>query len=138
MAECIYYRKGYKYQLAEDDVSYTAIRPVADIVTDFIELTKEGRLLIRKAYAWDGCSGCAIDDKTNMRGGLRHDAKYQLMRLGLLPPEDREIADIELREDCLDAGMWKIRAWYYFEGVDHFAEFAARYGYEPYPILIAP
>lgn len=135
--DCIKYREGYKYQLAEDYHTVTRITGY-DIDTEFIKLDPKGNYLIRKNYAWDGCSGPTWDDETNMRGGLGHDGKYQLMRMGLLPPECREIADEELEQDCFDDGMNKIRAWWYLEGVDHFAAFAAKYGSDPYPVLTAP
>jgi hypothetical protein len=134
---CIKYRKGYKYQLVEDYHTKTKITGY-DIDTEFIKLDPIGNLLIKHNYVWDGCSGPAWDDRTNMRGGLGHDAKYQLMRMGLLLPECRKIADEELKQDCLDDKMNKLRAWWYLEGVDHFAEFAAKYGSDPYPILTAP
>jgi hypothetical protein len=63
--------------------------------------------------------------------GLHHDIKYQLIRLGLIPQICRGIADAELKEECIERGMWRVRAWYYFEGVDHFARYAAKYGTEP-------
>lgn len=134
----IKYREGYKYQLAESYALQLAIALLADIITDYITLTKDGLLTIFAGYAWDGCSGPTYDDKTNMRGGLVHDALYQLMRLGLLPESYREYADRTLKELCLEDGMCRLRAWYYFEGVDHFAAFAARKGSEPYPIKTAP
>jgi hypothetical protein len=134
----IKYRGIYKYQLAEDYKHLTAITPPVDIVTEYIVLTIEGWMTQKKGYAWDGCSGPTKDDKTNMRGGCGHDGKYQLIRLGLISPDCRIIADRELRQDCLDDGMWKIRAWYYFEGVDHFAMSAAKYGSDPYPVQVAP
>lgn len=134
----IKYREGYKYQLAEDYFCETRIRPPEDIVTDYIILRTNGIMIIKKGYAWDGCSGPTYDDDTNMRGGLGHDAKYQLMRMGLLPQSCRVIADQELREECIQDGMWRIRAWYYFKGVDHFAAYAACYGAEPYPVKTAP
>ena len=138
MGTQIKYREGYKYQLAEDYVHQTRIRPASNIVTEYITLTTDGVMIQKEGYAWDGCSGPTWDDKTNMRGGCGHDGKYQLIRMGLLSPEYRIIADEELRQDCLDDGMWRIRAWYYFEGVDHFAAFAAKYGSDPYPIQTAP
>jgi hypothetical protein len=138
----IYYKAGYKYQLAKDytiQLDPLTFFPVpADIVTEYIILTKDGLLTLKRAYAWDGCSGPTHDDKTNMRGGLLHDAGYQLLRLGLLPAEYKEFFDRLLKTICLEDGMWRIRAWYYFEGVHNFASFAAKKGSEPYPILTAP
>lgn len=134
--DTIKYRKGYKYQLAEtyslwtDFFEYTAY-------TQFIYLEK-GLLTMLSGYAWDGCSGPTIDDHTNMRGGLVHDGTYQLIRLGYLPERCKASADKRLETMCIEDGMYHIRAHIYFEGVDHFAGFAAKYGNEPYPILTAP
>ena len=128
------YRKGYKYQLVEDE-SIKLDFSCPDIITEYIEIIK-GVLTAKKGYAWDGCSGPSWDDKTNMRGGLFHDAMYQLIRMGLLGMGYRHQADKLLRTVCREDGMNWFRAWYYFEGVDHFAKFAAKGN--PYPILTAP
>ena len=125
-----YRKRSIKYVLESDHWDTTAIRGY-DIDTPFIRLTPEGRILKRAGYGWDGCSGPTKDDKTNQRGGLNHDAKYQLMRMGLLPQSCRAIADIELKQECKEDGMGKIRYWYYYEGVNDFAAYAARYGTEP-------
>lgn len=111
------YREGYKYQLAEDYSSFTGILLVEDIVTHFIKLTRLGELFIRADYAWDGPSGPTIDTKNFLRGSLEHDALYQLMREGHLPPEFRKAADMRLREVCLEDGMSSIRAWWVYRGV---------------------
>ncbi len=133
----MYYSKvNYKYVVMADHWFRTRIKGHR-VSTPYIELYEDGRCLVRKGYGWDGCSGPTFDDDTNMVPGLHHDIKYQLLRLGLIPKGCRIIADQELREECLERGMWRIRAWYYFEGVDHFAKYAAKYGTEPV-ILTAP
>ena len=133
----ITYRKGYKYQLVETYQIQTDLFGY-EIDTVYIALTKNGLLTIRVGYTWDGCSGPTIDDETNMRGGLVHDAFYQLLREGLLPSEYRHLADHLLKQICLEDGMNPIRAAYYFEGVEHFGSSAAQKGNNPYPILVAP
>jgi hypothetical protein len=125
----IQYRSGYKYQLAADYDGVSAILGF-DGHVPWVDWRKDGTYTVRVGYCWDGPSGPTIDDKTNMRGSLGHDVKYQLMRLGILPQLVRETADRELQRECIEDGMWKWRAWYYFEGVDHFAAYAARYGTE--------
>ena len=137
----VYYRGGYKYQLAR---TYVHDRPLlvfpgADIVEDFIELTMNGILTIKKGYAWDGPSGPTFDTKTFMRGSLVHDALYQLLRLGLLSNvldtdgKARLIADLELKRICLEDGMWRVRAWWVFKGVHWFAARAASVKYPRAP-----
>lgn len=124
----IRYRKGYKYQLADDfvtTVSWHLKPPNGDIVTEFVELrsgeamSPGGRsmvcvLLIKSGYAWDGPSGPTIDTPSFMRGSLVHDALYQLMREKHLPFDSttRIAADVELIKQCREAGMsWLRRQW---------------------------
>jgi len=132
----LYRKRNYKYVLEEGHLFTTKITGF-NIREKFGELRDDGKGIIYAGYGWDGCSGPTIDDDTNMRGGLRHDFKYQLMRLGRLPITCREIADKELHDDCRADGMGKFRAWYYLQGVDHFAGYAAKYGTEP-RVLVAP
>ena len=85
----IAYKKGYKYQLAEDYIRFIPIYFHDDIQTKYISLIPQpdlsSLLTIRTGYAWDGPSGPTIDTKTFMRGSLEHDALYQLIRERLLP-----------------------------------------------------
>lgn len=117
------YRKGYKYQLAEDECAMTDIKGY-DIETEFITLSTYGRLQIKSGYAWDGATG-AIDTDALIFASLIHDALYQLLRLGLLPPKERRKVDRRLREDCVKKKMWKARAWWVYNGVRKLAGFAA-------------
>ena len=87
------YRKGYKYQLAEDEVFETNIYPKIEVKTQFINLKLDGLLTIKSGYAWDGPSGPTIDRNENMRGSLAHDAFYQLIRNGWLEKKWRKVAD---------------------------------------------
>jgi len=121
----IKYRKGYKYQLAEN---YTIRLTIFDhdIQSDFINLDKQGILQIKKGYAWDGPSGPTIDTKTFMRGSLVHDVLYQLIREGKLDSLYRKYADYMIREICLEDGMCRLRAWYVYVGLRRYANFAAK------------
>ena len=121
----IFYRSGYKYQLAETYSGSVVIRPDEKIETDFIDLDTEGTLTIKKGYAWDGPSGPTRDTKSFMRGSMVHDALYQLMRNSLLPSSCREDADQELHRICIEDGMNRFRAWYILLGVRKGAGFAA-------------
>jgi hypothetical protein len=104
----IKYRKGYKYQLAEDLKLQTSFTLAEDIITPRIELYTSGTLIIRDAYAYDGPSGPVIDRKTNMRGAAGHDALYQLMRMGLIAPELWRIADKDFGTWMSEDGAWGI------------------------------
>lgn len=123
----ILYKKGYKYQLRAEYVTAVSIKPTHDIETEFVQLTSDGKLTIAKNYAWDGCSGPTHDDMTNMRGGLVHDALYQLMREGQLSVSFRPEVDRLLKDICLEDGMCEIRAWVYHHAVAAFGKkFAAK------------
>lgn len=123
--DCIKYKKGYKYQLAETYNIKTDIKPSEHILTHFIDLTTNGTLIIRKGYAWDGPSGPTLDTKNFMRGALIHDALFQLMRQGHLSQKYRKFADRLLQKICREDGMNKLRAWYVYQGVHLGGKFAA-------------
>jgi hypothetical protein len=116
--ECISYKDGYKYQLKESSETIINIRPDNDITTDYIDLSSEGKLVIKKGYAWDGPSGPTFDTLNFMRGSLVHDALYQLMREEYLDKNKfREPADRLLQKMCKEDGMSSLRAWWVYLGV---------------------
>lgn len=124
--KCIAYNGGYKYQLKELYTVAIDIRPASPINTTYIALDLDGTLTIREGYAWDGPSGPTVDTLNFMRGSLVHDALYQLMREGLLDPDvHREAADRLLQQICKEDGMSSLRAWWVYQGVRLFADFAA-------------
>lgn len=123
---CIVYKKGYKYQLVSDYSISVDIKPPLNAYTDYIDLTIEGDLLIKKGYAWDGPSGPTLDTRNFMRGSMVHDALYQLMRDGHLKKEvAREPADRLLQEMCKEDGMSALRAWWVYKGLHWFGDPAA-------------
>jgi hypothetical protein len=114
----IFYKKGYKYQAVKEYVVKIPIQPEQVIDTDYIALTAEGDLTVKKGYAWDGPSGPTFDTLNFMRASLVHDALYQLMREGYLDHDRyRQKADRLLENMCKQDGMWKIRAWWVYLGV---------------------
>ena len=121
----IKYRSGYKYQLAEQYQVTVSVTPENDIKTDYIELSTEGMLIMKKGYAWDGPSGPTIDTRNFMRGSLVHDALYQLLRNEFIEQKWRDQADEELRRICREDGMSKIRAWWVHRAVRSGGEPAA-------------
>lgn len=133
----IYYKKGYKYQLVKTTEFDTSIHPVITINTEYITLFKNGKLIIREGYCWDGPSGPAIDTKNFMRGSLAHDALYQLMRMELLPQSFRLQADEELGKICAEDGMSSFRRWYVVRELNNFGASAASPSNKK-RILIAP
>ena len=121
----ITYKDGYKYQLQNPYKIKTAIFPKSNITTHFIDLSTKGNLTIKKGYAWDGASGIAFDTCNFIRGSLVHDALYQLMRYDLI---DRviykDVADKLLKTICKEDGMSGIRAWWVYNAVKYFGNFA--------------
>ena len=114
----IRYRSGYKYQLVEPYACRVAVLPEQDVDTEFIRLERDGHLLVKRGYAWDGPSGPTLDTRNFMRGSLVHDALYQLMRQEHLSfVRWREVADRELRRMCLEDGMSRLRAWWVYRAV---------------------
>ena len=132
----IKYRKGYKYQLAEDYKHQLRIFGF-DIKTAFLILTPAGLLIIKVGYAWDGPSGPTWDSLNSMRASLVHDALYQLMRERHLPLSYRGYADKVLYDTCIEAGMWKVRAGVWHWAVSRFAGPAAM-PENRHPVIVAP
>ena len=113
----IFYKAGYKYQLHQDYVQAVPVAPDFPVFTPYLTLTSSGVLKIAAGYAWDGPSGPTVDSKNFMRGSLVHDALYQLIRLGKLPLETKQVADELLHAMCLEDGMSRIRASWVLLGV---------------------
>ena len=84
------------------------------------------RLRILPGYAWDGASGPTVDTEATMRPALVHDALYQLMRLGILPPGSRKEADKLFRRLLKEDGMTFFRRWYFYRAVRWFGASSAR------------
>ena len=113
----IFYKAGYKYQLHQDYAQAIPVNPDEPVFTPYLALTTAGILLIKAGYAWDGPSGPTVDSKNFMRGSLVHDALYQLIRLGKLPFETKQVADELLHSMCVEDGMSRLRASWVLLGV---------------------
>ena len=87
----------------------TNLNPEEDIHTEFIHLYKSGVMIQLAGYAWNGESVSPYDTASSMRPSCGHDAGYQLISEGLLPPETRTIIDEEYGAECIKDGMWKWR-----------------------------
>ncbi len=140
MTPCAKYKAGYKLQLTERYVDSIPILPKKDIVTRFISLSTQGKLVVNAGYAWDGPSGIPIYSKALAAASLPHDALYQLFRLGFVDRDRyRKIADMVFQERYLErmnaepiwwkrGPLWwrRLKATTAFEIVNNFAEFASR------------
>jgi hypothetical protein len=135
----VYLKDGYRFQNCKDVCTQTKIYPKEDIVTDFIELYKNGEMIIKNNYAWDGPSGpCRIIGdiltflsryfkifntlkwwylKKILPGSLFHDGGYQLIKEKLLSIYYREQVDKEFRRINIECKMWKPRTVWTYWGV---------------------
>jgi len=130
----IKYKSGYKYQLAKSVLCKTNLRITETVKNSYITLTKNGIIMIKHGYAWDGAT-LAFDTKTFMRGSLVHDALYQLIREGLIEKHWRLNADKLLQKICIEDGMSRLRAWWVYYGV---RIGGSKVGLKPRKILTAP
>lgn len=134
---CIVYKAGYAYQLRMPYLCTVSIHPKRYIGTPYIRLYVDGGMTLSTGYAWDGPSGPVAHDQTIMRGSLIHDALYQLLRDGLLPPSARDAADRTLQQVCIEDGMPLWKAWLIYQAVRLFGRPAADPANER-PLLYAP
>ncbi len=117
-------RRKYKYT-TYSDLSYdTGIKLDNDHKSEFIDLDRSGKLLIKTGYSWDGATWFP-DTKQIMLASLVHDALYQLMREGVLKSINRDAADIILRDICRDSGMSRWLSNRVYGAVKMFAKYAA-------------
>jgi len=114
MSPHIEYKSGFKYQIHSDYRVKLSFTPPKKITTHYISFDTDGVLEISRGYSSDGPSGPTFDTVNFMRGAFIHDALYQLIRLGELPMQYRDLADEELRDLCLKDGMSRIRAWWIY------------------------
>lgn len=111
--------RNWKYQTMAPYGHDTGITGY-EIHTDWLKLDKEGYLLVRAGYCWDGASGPTWDSPCSMRGSLVHDSLYQLIRLGLLPLSFKDEADMLFRDICIEDGMFSLRAHIWYQAVKCF------------------
>lgn len=129
------YKAGFKYQLYETySIDLPWLEGYPNYAAEFLCVTG-ATLTIEKGYAWDGASGPTWDSKSSMRASLVHDACYQLLRVGVLPEVARKYADETLYRICVADGMFKPRAWAWYQAVRLMAGGAAKNERE---ILTAP
>lgn len=94
--QVVHYKTGYRHVLQkqyEQWVASAGIFPLEPGGNDFVQLTIDGRLIIRQWYAWDGASGPAYNDKSFVRPSLVHDAGCQLWELGVINETGRAAFD---------------------------------------------
>ena len=115
----IFYRAGYKAQLAEEYSIMTGIRGWT-VRHEFFEIEETGLMTIRRGYCWDFATK-ALDTRNFLRGSLVHDVGCQAIKEGILPWEAKEAVDKELVKICREDGMSKFRCWYVHKAVSRFS-----------------
>lgn len=131
------FRGGYRYQLAETLSHQTDIVTGSEHKTQFVTLGATGLLTVASGYAWNGASGPAIQSLDTMRASLLHDACYQLIRLGYISANWKDVVDCLYRAVCLQAGMPHARAEMHYLALQQFGHAATLISAEP-KILLAP
>lgn len=116
------YISGFKYQVVEDFVLKIDFYPKKDLHDEFCILYKDGTLLIKKGFAWDGASGPTIDTVNSMIPSIVHDALYRMIRHGLLDIKDKDKSDLIFHDLLIKYGMNKIRAKYWYLGVKYYGK----------------
>jgi len=124
----IYPNNKYPYKLLLDvTIRATGITGY-DIKTNYIALNDEGDLTIFSGYSWDGASG-AVDTLSAVLMSLSHDAFYQLLRMGLIPYEERKRVDcFSLISVARANGMSCFRSFYIYTAVRLFGGRFAKMG----------
>lgn len=142
------YRKGYKYQLDEDDSIFLGdyydketgeelkAPRIFSADTKYFSLDR-GMLTAKSGYAWDGASGPTIDTRNSMRGSLFHDVGYQMMREKIIPLEYKDYFDAVFYHLLINSGMSKLRAWIWYNAVRDFGK-SSTLPENDRPILEAP
>ena len=114
--------RGYKYTVAETVSVDVPLFRASSFATSHFSL-RFGRLTLRAGYAWDGASGPTWDTDDTIVPSLVHDALYQALRSGLLPPSARFDADLSfyrLMRERASSFFGYVRALYFFLGVRAF------------------
>ena len=123
---CICYVDGYEFKLAESGCMQTEIYPPNDINTPFYSISKTGRIVGKKGYAWDGITGPMFNTKSFHRSSLFHDIVCQAINEGRLDPSWRPQGDKEFRRIAIMDGeglgvvarqIHRVRAWYAYRAV---------------------
>ena len=107
--------KGYKHRVIIDQY-ITLYNPdwcKINFSGPFLSL-KEGLLIIKKGYAWDGASGPVIQTETLIDASALHDALYQILRSRIMNIEalrryaDRRFVDeyLKLCKEAYPKDTW--------------------------------
>lgn len=103
-------KQNHKYTLQEDVRLVIGIKPSVDIITPEISLLRDGSLVIKQGYQWDGPKCRGFWCKNAVRGALVHSVLYKLMEEQHIPGSCKDVADKTLLLQCIDDGTPSIVA----------------------------
>lgn len=126
------------YQLVEEFDLQTEVTLPNWVDLPYCSLSPSGILYLDAGYISDGPSGPTLDSPCSIRGAFVHDAFYRMMRRGKLGQKHRKYADQLIKQLCLEDGMWKIRAEYWYQSLRLFAGRSAKFNPNDGAILTAP
>ena len=99
--------RGYKYVVAETFTVQTAILG-HEIHDDLTDLSKDGKLTIRRGYPWDGNSGPCLDTDSSLEASCVHDVLCDYINMGWLPNSLQPMVDQEYYQIAVAKGMrWR-------------------------------
>jgi hypothetical protein len=116
----------YKYELVETRrFLLNAIKSKCLWIKDkYYTFDNKNKILtILEGYCWDGASGPTIDTESTMRASLVHDVLYQMILNDQLSKKYRKKVDKIFYKICVEDGMNKIRAIYYYWALRLFGGF---------------
>lgn len=134
----ILYARGYKYQLRENAIAESGVRPCELVQHEYFSITPEGLIFVRAGYAWDGASSIAVDTPGTIYASLFHDVGYQAIRLGLIADAWRLELDRMYERLCIEGGVNRIRAKYHYLALRFGGERYNKLPESGYPTLSAP
>ena len=134
----ILYARGYKYQLRENAIAESGVRPCELVQHEYFAIDTDGLILVRRGYAWDGASSLAIDDPGTIYASLFHDVGYQAIRLGLIADVWRLELDRMYERLCREGGVPWFRAKYHYLGLRLGGDIYNNLPDSAYPVHRAP
>lgn len=134
----ILYACGYKYQLRENAIAESRVRPCELVQHEYFAIDTDGLILVRRGYAWDGASSIAVDTPGTIYASLFHDVLYQAIRLYLLEHSFRNDADLTYYDLCVAGGVNRVRAYYHYLGLRLGGDIYNNLPDSAYPVRRAP
>ena len=102
---------NWKYKLVRPYRYKTKIKIKREIDLDYIKMLKDGTIIIKKGYSWNG-QPFGIDTNTNMRASLVYNFLHQLLRLNFINKKYKSDIINIFKSICEEDGMCKFRIWY--------------------------